>query len=106
MLWHAVREMMRGGVTFGAHTQTHPRLPAVAPERACTEIEGSRADLERELATPVRLFCYPHGKYDATSRAIVEQAGFSGACSTRAGLTTLATPDFELRRNEVRGTDS
>ncbi len=106
MTWGDIREMLHGGMTFGAHTRTHPRLPSVTPDRAKDEIEGSRAALERELGAPVQLFCYPHGKYDATSRSIVQQAGFRGACSTRAGLNTLATPDFELRRSEVRGTDS
>ncbi len=106
MSWGEIREMMCGGITFGAHTRTHPMLTAVPPERAKDEIESSRVELERELGVPAQLFCYPHGKYDATSRSFVEQAGFSGACSTRAGLNTPATSDFELRRSEIRGTDS
>ena len=106
MSWTEVREMSRDGVTFGAHTQTHPMLTAVTPGRARAEIAGSRADLEQALGQPVQLFSYPHGKHDATARSIVEQAGYSGACTTRAGMNSPATPAFELRRTEVRGTDS
>ena len=106
MSWTEIQEMLRGGVTFGAHTRTHPMLTAVTPDRARAEIAGSRAELEQALGQPIQLFSYPHGKYDATARSIVEQVGYSGACSTRAGMNSPATSKFELRRTEVRGTDS
>ncbi len=106
MTWTQIREMLQGGMTFGAHTRTHPVLTAVSPARARAEIAGSRLDLEQELGQPILLFSYPHGKYDATTRTIVEQAGYSGACSVCAGMNSPATPEFELRRTEVYGTDS
>jgi peptidoglycan/xylan/chitin deacetylase (PgdA/CDA1 family)/glycosyltransferase involved in cell wall biosynthesis len=106
MSWIEVREMLRGGMNFGAHTRTHPMLTAVSPDRARAEIAGSRAELEQEIGQPILLFSYPHGEYDATTRAIVENAGYSGACSVHTGMNTLATPEFELRRTEVYGTDS
>ena len=106
MSWAEIREMLHGGVTFGAHTQTHPMLTTISPDRARAEIAGSRTELEQALGQPIQLFSYPHGKYDVTSRSIVEQVGYSGACSTRAGMNSPATPEFEMRRTEVYGTDS
>ena len=106
MSWNEIREMLDSGVTFGAHTQTHPMLTAVSPDRAHSEIAGSRADLEQELGQPIQLFSYPHGKYDAITRSIVEQVGYLCACSVRTGMNSLATPEFELRRTEIYGTDS
>jgi len=106
MAWAKIQEMMHGGMTFGAHTQTHPMLTAVTADRAHAEIVGSRTDLAQALDRPIVLFSYPHGQYDATARSIVEQVGYSGACTTRAGLNSPSTPKFELRRTEVRGTDS
>lgn len=106
MAWAQIREMQEGGMTFGAHTRTHPVLTVLAPDRARAEIAGSRAELEQELGQPVLLFSYPHGEYDETTRSIVEQAGYSGACSVRTGLNSPTTPNFELRRSEVYGTDS
>jgi peptidoglycan/xylan/chitin deacetylase (PgdA/CDA1 family) len=106
MSWTEIKEMLRGGVTFGAHTRTHPMLTTVSPDRAHAEIDGSRAELAQALDRPIQLFSYPHGKYDATARSIVEQVGYLGACSTRAGMNSPATSKFELRRTEVRGTDS
>ena len=106
MSWSEIKEMLRGGITFGAHTQTHPKLTTVPPDRARTEIAGSRAELEQALGRSIPFFSYPHGKYDATSRSLVEQIGFAGALTTRPGMNSPATPDFEMRRTEVYGTDS
>ncbi len=106
MTWAQIREMLQGGMTFGAHTRTHPVLTAVSPDRARAEIAGSRAELEQELSQPILFFSYPHGEYDATTRSIVEQVGYSGACSVHTGMNSPATPEFELQRTEVYGTDS
>jgi peptidoglycan/xylan/chitin deacetylase (PgdA/CDA1 family) len=104
--WSEIKEMQRGDVKFGAHTRTHPRLSRLSVEQAQDEIDGSRADLEHELGVPFDLFSYPHGDYAETSRLIVERAGFLGACTTHIGKNMLGTSDFELRRSEIRGTDS
>jgi peptidoglycan/xylan/chitin deacetylase (PgdA/CDA1 family)/glycosyltransferase involved in cell wall biosynthesis len=104
--WSQIREMLHGGVSFGAHTRAHPILTTVSPDRARLEIAGSSSELEQELGYPILLFSYPHGKFDATTRSMVEQLGFSGACGVRTGMNTPATPEFELRRTEVYGTDS
>ena len=106
MSWAEIREMMKGGVSFGAHTRTHPVLTSVSQDLARAEITGSRAELEQGLGRPIQLFSYPHGKFDAVTRSIVEQAGFLGACSVRTGMNSPATPESELRRTEVYGTDS
>jgi peptidoglycan/xylan/chitin deacetylase (PgdA/CDA1 family) len=106
MSWTQIHEMHRGGITFGAHTRTHVDLAQAAPDLARQEIEESRVALERELGTPVKVFAYPFGLYNDAARLIVQEDGFEGACSTRPGLNTLATSNFELHRCEVRGTDS
>ena len=42
-----IREMSANGVTFGAHTVSHPNLPGIPPEDARMEISRSRAELEQ-----------------------------------------------------------
>ena len=54
MSWDQVREMHRAGMTFGAHTLTHPNLPNAAPEEAEHEIVGSRDALAEQIDEPVR----------------------------------------------------
>ena len=100
--WGTIRELERGGLQFGAHTRRHPALTSLSPAAAEAEIAGSKAALEAHLSDAVPAFAYPYGIYDDTVRALVEGAGFWGACSTRTGLNTPATPLFELRRVEVK----
>jgi peptidoglycan/xylan/chitin deacetylase (PgdA/CDA1 family)/glycosyltransferase involved in cell wall biosynthesis len=102
--WEDVQEMADGGVSFGAHTQTHASLTSLDLRRSREEISGSRADLERQLNLPVRLFAYPYGRYDAATRAAVEQAGYDGACAVHPGPNGPSTDPFVVRRIEVKGT--
>ncbi len=104
--WDQTREMLAAGVSFGAHTRTHPFLSAVSPEQVCIEIEGSKEDIERELGVPVQVFSYPHGDYTPSIQAQVEQAGFMAAVTSDGGMNTPGTPPFALNRVEIRGTFS
>ena len=91
---------------YGAHTLTHPRLTDLVPEEAVREISGSKLELEDAVGHPVTAFAYPFGAYDRTVRRIVAESGFRAACTTVGGWNLPGTDDFELRRIEVRGTDS
>lgn len=104
--WAAIRTLLQHGITFGAHTRTHPALTSLPHTNAQREITGSRADLERELQHPMRVFAYPYGKHDRATEALVQAAGYEGACSVHEGLNTLTTSPWALRRIEVHGTDS
>jgi peptidoglycan/xylan/chitin deacetylase (PgdA/CDA1 family) len=66
----------------GAHTVTHPALPALTPVERAGEILESRLACERILNRPVNGFAYPHGAVDPQSCAAVRDGGFRWACST------------------------
>jgi glycosyltransferase involved in cell wall biosynthesis/peptidoglycan/xylan/chitin deacetylase (PgdA/CDA1 family) len=106
MSWQDAQGMLAGGVTFGAHTRTHPNLARLSMGEAREEIEGSQRDIEHHLSQPMRLFSYPFGADNADLRLLVEQLGFTASCTTHVGLNTPATPAHRLRRVEVYGTDS
>lgn len=99
-------ELHAAGFEIGAHSRTHPSLPSVAPDDRRQEIAGCRDDLERLLAAPVRTFAYPFGDYDPDVKRIVQEAGYDGACCSRSGINEPGAPLYELRRVEVRGSDS
>ena len=101
-----LRELSDGPFELGSHTRTHPRLTALAPEAAQTEIVGSKQELEQELGRPVTLFAYPFGDNDQRVRALVAEAGFRGARGTQPGRNRPATDPFDLRWLEVCGTYS
>lgn len=69
--------------TIGAHTLTHPRLTRISEEHATEEIHGSKRWVEEVTGNPCTMFCYPYGAVNLGVRTIVEQAGFSGARTTK-----------------------
>jgi peptidoglycan/xylan/chitin deacetylase (PgdA/CDA1 family) len=72
-----LREAARTGlVRVGAHTATHPSLPACGPDARLAELAGCRATLEAALGAPVDELALPHGEYDAATLADARRAGY------------------------------
>jgi peptidoglycan/xylan/chitin deacetylase (PgdA/CDA1 family) len=57
----ALLDMAAAGVTVGAHTFTHPVLPALDDESARREIVDAAAAIEDAVSRPVHYFAYPYG---------------------------------------------
>lgn len=99
--WDDVHALQGLGFAIGAHTVNHPILSRVTPQRAWTEILGSRTMIESACGTAPRLFAYPNGgaeDYTETVKRLVREAGFSCAVTTRFGMNTPNTNPWELRR--------
>jgi len=96
--WDDVRTMHRNGVSFGAHTVTHPRLTKVSKERARSEIAESKKKIEQELNERVRSFAYPGGAFDNNIKSMVREEGFACAVTIRRGINNLGSDLYELRR--------
>src|SRR5438094_5584201 len=92
-------------VEIGAHTVTHPVLAALATGVQRDEVRLSRAQLEKMLNRTVTSFAYPHGSYTQETLAIVQEAGFSSACSTDTAVVRRGANDFRLPRIVVRDWD-
>jgi peptidoglycan/xylan/chitin deacetylase (PgdA/CDA1 family) len=101
-----VEALRSEGCEIGGHSRTHPSLVAIASDDLEAEIAGSRRELEQLSGHPVTTFAYPFGDFDPTVARTVRDCGYEGACCSRSGINELRTPLFELRRVEVRGTDS
>lgn len=95
--WGEVQTMHRAGVTFGAHTVSHPDLTRLALPQAREEIRESRARLEEALGSPVTSFAYPYGAVSKPIRRIVAEH-FACACSDRLGLITPHSDPHALER--------
>ncbi|MBZ5695436.1 MAG: polysaccharide deacetylase family protein [Acidobacteriia bacterium] len=102
--WERVRTMHRDGVSFGAHTMTHPavsRLDAAALEN---ELGLSKRVLENGLDAPVEDFAYPFGKPDDCSPAAEEflgRSGYRSAATTSEGHNAAGTNPCRLRRLQI-----
>lgn len=95
--WREIQEMQRLGITFGAHTLTHPDLTRLPYHRVEAEVCNSKVIIEGILSAPVACFAYPYGRYDNQSREIVRQH-FTCACSDKLGLVTGSSDLYALER--------
>lgn len=103
MSWDTVRKIAaEGGVTFGAHTRTHPILTTLPTAKAIEdEIIASRDHIERELASGVTHFCYPNGKtadIGPVALNVMKSKGFRTAVTAEPGVNTPASDRFQLLR--------
>jgi peptidoglycan/xylan/chitin deacetylase (PgdA/CDA1 family) len=81
--WHDARRVaQRGLIDFQSHTVSHPRLPDLSDDQALGEFRESKAELERELGSPVTCIAFPYGAYGPRDVRMVQQMGY------RAGVTT------------------
>ena len=69
--------------TIGAHTLRHVHLPDVSQVEARQEIEGSKSWVEQITGKECTSFCYPYGDYSSSVAALVKEAGFKDARTTK-----------------------
>jgi peptidoglycan/xylan/chitin deacetylase (PgdA/CDA1 family) len=102
MTSHQVAELHGAGMGIGAHTVNHPILASLDTSIARSEIANSKADLERIIGQPVKLFAYPNGvpgqDYNREHVCMVRELGFEGAVSTAWGVSRHATDVYQLPR--------
>jgi peptidoglycan/xylan/chitin deacetylase (PgdA/CDA1 family) len=95
--WGEIQEMHQMGITFGAHTLTHPDLTRLSAERIETEVGVSKAVIEDTLGAPVACFAYPYGRFDSRVREIVRKY-FACACSDKLAQVTTRSDPYSLER--------
>jgi len=95
--WAEIHEMQRAGISFGAHSLTHPDLTRISPQQVETEMRASKARIEDRLGTAVECFAYPYGRYDVRSRELARQ-WFACACSDTLGLVSACSDPWALER--------
>ena len=102
MTSHQVKSLSDAGMEIGGHTVTHPILTTLEYKDAVREISEGKQQLEKITGKPVRLFAYPNGKpdqdYSSEHVNIVRELGYSGAVSTRGGVSNCKTDIYQLRR--------
>ena len=91
-----------GPVEVGAHTLTHPSLPALPTEARRREIAGSRERLEELVGRPLDAFAYPYGDYDSATVRLVKRSGFRTACTIHENRLSRLSSSFLLPRYPVR----
>ena len=105
--WEALRGLAAEGVTLAPHSRVHPLLERVDPTELDDEIDGSRADLVREIGSAPAAFAYPSGSHSDVVVERVAALGMSTAFTTIRGVNDLRRADWHrLRRINVGGRSS
>jgi peptidoglycan/xylan/chitin deacetylase (PgdA/CDA1 family) len=101
LTWDEVRKLKSEGVSFGAHTHTHPILSRITdPARLADEIRQPKERVIAE-AGECNHFCYPNGgPSDIGDAAVqeVEAAGYRTAVTTSVGLNDRMSSRYRLQR--------
>lgn len=99
-----INEMSASGlIEFGAHSLSHINLTTLDDLEAMDQIEGSRNEVLR-LTGHCESFAYPFGRYLNKHMAMVEQAGFKSAVSTRKRIEAINNSNrFQLPRISSNG---
>lgn len=92
-------------IEIGAHTVSHPSLPALALELAAKEMAQSKNDLEAVLGKAVTSFAFPYGEvtdFNSATVTSLQQSGFERACINCPGLLVRRSQVMLLPRFIVR----
>lgn len=95
--WSHVEELRSTGITFGAHTATHPNLAHVDEQRGEQEILDSKRAIEDRFGEAVTEFCYPFGVSTGPLRAFVREH-FEIGCSTQLDFLSHSSSREHLER--------
>ena len=96
-LGHAeLRSLVADGFEIGGHGLSHRSLPDLARGELRREVQDSKRILEDVLGSPVRMFCYPRGRYNREAIRALREAGYEGARTTRMLRFDGAFERFEM----------
>ena len=84
--WDEVREMSRGGVSFGSHSCSHRIMTTITSEEVSEELVRSRQVLREQGVNYVPVFCYPNGNSDSRIQSQVRANGYEAAMSVQMGV--------------------
>ncbi|WP_354585742.1 polysaccharide deacetylase family protein [Hymenobacter sp. UYCo722] len=94
------RAFVAAGWEIGAHTMSHPHLPALPLAEAAAEIAQSKSALETALQTDIVSFAYPFGDLSDAVKKAVRTAGFAlGVATDTGGLSIEADRMHVFRVN-------
>ncbi len=104
LTWDEIIEMSDNGISFGAHTASHPCLSAIPIEEAKMEIEKSGKKISEKIGKKVTAFAYPFGSASDVNiqvRNAVAEAGYSCACLLINGTNLKGDDLFLLKRKNI-----
>ena len=101
MTWENLFDLERRGMEIGSHTANHLPLTTLSREKQREELRLSKLMLEWKGMKTIYSFSYPNGDYDAGVVAMLAEEEYLTAVTGEAGLNTLETNPYLLRRVNI-----
>jgi peptidoglycan/xylan/chitin deacetylase (PgdA/CDA1 family) len=111
LTWAEVRELQKWGMSFGAHTVTHPVLSRQPWSDVQHELRESRARIEAELHTAAESFAYPFAfpqedrAFVSRLRQVLAEQGYAAGVTTMIGRACRRADPLCLPRVPVNDCD-
>jgi len=101
MDWEQLKELVKEGNSIGSHTVNHYDLAIISKERQRYELYESKLILEKQLGISIKALCYPSGRYDETTIALLSELGYTLAFTTKPGRVLADSVQYELKRVRI-----
>ena len=96
-----------GRIELASHSLTHPNFARLDTNQKRQELEMSKRQLEERFGVKINSFAYPFGIFNKEDAKLVEQAGYTSAVTTEAGIDTGASLNlYRLKRVKISGKDN
>jgi peptidoglycan/xylan/chitin deacetylase (PgdA/CDA1 family) len=102
--WDQVRQMQKAGISFGAHTMTHPVVSRLQPLDAQRELTESKRLIEERLQTEIPDFAFPFGHAadcGPGAAELVARCGFRSGATTTRGANRSGGDRLSLLRAQI-----
>ena len=103
MTWNEMKTMAGAGMSIQAHGRDHYDLTGRPYDFLVYQILGAREAVEAHTDQTVTFFCYPSGRHDAATEAVVESAGYLGAVTTAWGTELRLDNRYAWPRIRIKG---
>lgn len=104
MTWPMIKEMAAAGMSIENHSKTHADMSEQSRDGLIWQIRGAQETLEAHLGYTPRFFCYPGGRYDEDTIAMLEELDMWGAVTTSGGKWHRFDERYEWSRLRMRYT--
>jgi peptidoglycan/xylan/chitin deacetylase (PgdA/CDA1 family) len=101
--WNQVREMADAGMSIQPHGRDHKDLTQRQYDFLVYQILGAKEAVEAHTGRPVTFFCYPSGRHDTDTRAVVASAGYLGGVTTAWGTELRLDNRYAWPRIRIKG---
>lgn len=103
MKWDQLNDLIKQGNTVESHTAHHLDLSTLSDNQQELELNVSKRELESHLGINVQSLCFPSGKYNKTTLALMPKVGYKLGFTTKPGKVHLGDNILTLKRERIYG---